>query len=197
MAAGFAAALAPTYAPELRLTAAAIGGLPANLQTMAQALWHSHHPAFGIPSAVAFGLEREYGPQLPLSSELNAAGRVYRQQMNDACVNQILALGAGHSVDDFATSTDLYFSPDTQKVMAENSLEDYDGHPNIPIYEWHSPTDPLIPVADLDRTMQNWRAAGTSVVSAASPAPEHLTAAAAGLLPAVGWLFDRVRTEAR
>lgn len=192
MALAFAAAMAPVYAPELQIAGVAVGGMPANLQTMAEALWHNPHPAFGIPAAVAFGLEREYGDRLPISDNLNEAGRTFRSQINDACVNEILARGAGHSVGDFASSTDLYFAPETIRVMAENSIVHFAGHPSAPVYEWHSASDPLIPVADLDRTIAQWRAAGTSVHTEIIPVPEHLTTAALGMIPALTWLGQQV-----
>ncbi|MGV9836475.1 lipase family protein [Nocardia niigatensis] len=188
MAAAWAAALQPTYAPELSFIGAAVGGVPTNLEAMAEQLGHSRHPAFGLAAAAAFGLEREYGDQLPISEYLNDAGRAYRAQMNDACTNEILTLGAGHNVDDFATSFQLFYSPQTRAILQQNSLVRYAGVPEMPVFEWHSPTDPLIPLDDLAATMDRWRASGDSVTSVAMPAPEHLTAAVMGIPAAIDFL---------
>lgn len=189
MSAAFAAAMAPTYAPELHIVGAALGGVPANLETMANALWHNRHPAFGIAAAVAFGLEREYPQELPIDTYLSPAGRAFRTDLNDACVNQILRDGLGHSVDDFGTGDfSLFFAPTTRKVLADNSIQFFDGAPNVPVFEWHSPTDALLPLPELDATMAAWRSRGTPVTQLQVPAPDHLSAAVLGLPPAVQWL---------
>ncbi|MFI7166509.1 lipase family protein [Rhodococcus erythropolis] len=60
MATAMAAAIAPTYAPELELAGSAYGGAPMNIDKMAKALGQQKHPAFGLAMAAALGLEREY-----------------------------------------------------------------------------------------------------------------------------------------
>jgi hypothetical protein len=74
MASAWAAALAPSYAPELDIAAVAAGGIPADLEQMAEGLGFNPHPGFGHAFAAAIGLEREYPDQLPISSQLNATG---------------------------------------------------------------------------------------------------------------------------
>lgn len=61
-----------------------------------------------------------------------------------------------------------------------------------PIFEFHSPTDPLISVRSLDATMKRYCRAGTKVYQLSTPAPEHLSAAAVGdFFPAYQWMADR------
>ncbi|MFD6401144.1 lipase family protein [Nocardia sp. NPDC060249] len=192
MAVAWAAALQPTYAPELSLTAAAIGGVPTNLETMAEALGHNPHPAFGLAAAAAFGLEREYGEQLPISEYLTDEGRRFRADMNNACTNEILRLGYNRSVGGLGTSFELFYSDRTREILRANSLEFFPDLPSVPILEWHSATDPLIPVASLDATMARWRAGGVSVTNIPCPAPEHVSGAALGLPVAVAALVSRV-----
>ncbi|QIS24775.1 lipase [Nocardia terpenica] len=197
MSAAFAAAMAPRYAPELHLVGAALGGVPADLGVMADALWHNAHPAFGLAAAVAFGLEREYPEALPIDRYLSPAGHAFRDQLNDACVNQILRLGFGHSVDDFASDFSLFFQPRTREVLADNSIDAYDGAPRMPVYEWHSPIDALLPLPQLDATMARWRTQGTAVTQVPVAAPDHLSAAVLGLPGAIGWLSERFTQEPR
>ncbi|MFI9507343.1 lipase family protein [Nocardia sp. NPDC052566] len=191
MAAAWAASLAPGYAPELRLAGAAIGGVPANLELMAEAIGHARHPAFGLAAASAFGLEREYGRQLPISDYLTAEGVRFQAAMANACVNDILALGLGRSVGDFGSNFDLFFAPRTREILRANSIEFADA-PQTAIFEWHSPTDPLLPVANLDATMSRWRAEGTPVTTVLTPAPEHLSAGVLGMPAAIGFLASIV-----
>ncbi|MGW8651551.1 lipase family protein, partial [Nocardia salmonicida] len=67
MATAWAGALQPTYAPELKLAAVVSGGIPADLELMADALGFAPHPGFGLAFAAAMGIEREYPDRVPVS----------------------------------------------------------------------------------------------------------------------------------
>ncbi|WP_378738928.1 lipase family protein [Nocardia brasiliensis] len=193
MATGWAAALAPTYAPELDIAGAAEGGVPMNLVKMTEGLGYSRHPAFGLALAAAIGLEREYPTRLPISDHLNAFGLATRDRIANGCTNEILAAGAGHSVLDVASSTSLADDPSARSVLEENSLELYDGVPKTPIYQWRSHEDALIPVASIDNTVRRYCAAGARVRSALFPSPDHLTTAVLGAPAAMAWIEERFR----
>ncbi|WP_067700119.1 lipase family protein [Nocardia jejuensis] len=195
MATAWAAALAPTYAPELRIAGAATGGVPMNLVTMVKSLGMQPHPAFGLAMAAALGLEREYPDRLPISAQMNARGLAARDAMVNGCTNEIMAIGAGHSAREFAASTSLINDPDVLAVLQENSLELFDGVPNTPIFEWHSPSDPLIPVDAIDNTDRRYCAAGVRLQMDKNISPEHLTAAVFGLPSALAWVDARLRGE--
>ncbi|MBF6452694.1 lipase family protein [Nocardia cyriacigeorgica] len=195
MATAWAAALAPSYAPELKLAGAAAGGVPANLMRMIEALQFDPHPAFGLVLAAAIGLEREYPHRFPISDNLNAAGIAARDAMANGCTNDILATGAGRSVRDYASNTSLMHDADARAVLEENSIELFDGVPNMPIFEWHSPTDPLIPVDSLVSINRRYCAAGVPVQAETIPTPEHLSAAVLGMPLMVAWLDARFRGE--
>ncbi|ONM47103.1 lipase family protein [Nocardia donostiensis] len=195
MATAWAAALAPTYAPELKLAGAATGGVPANLVKMLEALQFNPHPAFGLVMAAGIGLEREYPERFPISDYLNEAGLTARNQMGNGCTNEILATGAGRSIRDYARSTTLINDADARAVVEENSLELYEGVPNIPIYEWHSPTDPLIPVDSIVNTNRRYCEAGVRLQSELTNSPEHLSAAVLGVPSMINWLDARFRGE--
>ena len=65
----------------------------------------------------------------------------------------------------------------------------------MPIFEWHTPIDPLIPVDAVDRTNQRYCRAGTPVLSELYPSPDHLATAVLGFPSAVAWLDARFRGE--
>nr|WP_228818312.1 lipase family protein [Nocardia transvalensis] len=195
MASAWAAALQPRYAPELEIAGAAIGGVPMNLVTMVEALGTNSHPAFGLAMAAAIGLEREYPEELPVSDYMNPRGIAIRNSMANGCTNEILAAGAGHNALELAGNTALINSPDAWSVVAANSLELYDGVPNMPILEWHSPSDPLIPIDAIRNTNHRWCAAGVPLLAELTPSPEHLSAAVLGLPSMVDWLDGRFRGE--
>lgn len=67
MATGFAAAMAPEYAPELPIVGVAQGGVPVNIGKLASDVGAQPSPLFGLGFAAAIGLEREYPAQLAIS----------------------------------------------------------------------------------------------------------------------------------
>lgn len=195
MATAFAAALAPAYAPELNIVGVAEGGVPMNIGKMAHALGTAPHPVFGLALAAAIGLEREYPDQLPIGEQLNGIGVAMRDAVANACTNQILATGAGHSAGEISTHTGLLDSPAAEAVLADNSVENYPGVPTAPVFEWHSPTDALIPVDSIDATIRRYCRAGATVQSELFPSPDHLTTAVLGAPRAMDYLDARFRGE--
>ncbi|MEV6135092.1 lipase family protein [Nocardia sp. NPDC051990] len=195
MATAFAAAMAPTYAPELEIAGAAIGGVPMNLVKMLEGVNFNPHPAFGLLMAAAIGMEREYPDRFPISDYLNPSGVAARKAIANGCTNEILVTGAGHSVRDYASSMSLAGNGNARAVVEENSLELYDGIPKIPIFEWHSPTDPLVPTDSIRNVDRRYCAAGVPLQAELTYAPEHLSAAILGSPAVLYWLAARFRGE--
>ncbi|MDX5970041.1 lipase family protein [Rhodococcus opacus] len=195
MATAWAAALAPTYAPELSIVGAAVGGAPLNLVKMGEALGTDAHPAFGLAMAAALGLEREYPKRILVTEQLNAQGRLLKQRIGNGCTNEIMFFGLGRSAAEMTDNTDFMQDPQAWEVLAENSVELYPGVPEAPLFEWHSPTDTLIPVDSIEATMRRYCDAGLPVQSLLTPTPDHLSAAALGLPQGVAWMDARFRGE--
>lgn len=195
MATAWAAALAPRYAPELRLVGAAAGGVPMNINLMARGLGLAPHPMFGLAMGAALGLEREYPDRLPISDQLNEQGKQIRASMANACTYELIALGAMQSAGALAATTSLIDDERVWQVSGENSLELFDGTPTVPVFEWHTPTDPLIPVESVDRTNRRYCQAGVRLWSELYPSPDHLATAVLGFPSAVSWLDARFRGE--
>lgn len=195
MATAFAAAMAPQYAPELDIAGAAIGGVPMNLVKMVEWVNTNPHPAFGLLMAAGIGLEREYPDRFPISDYLNQRGLEARTAIANACTNEILYIGAGHSARDYARSMTLADDQNARTVVEENSLELFDGIPRIPIFEWHSPSDPLIPVDAIDNVDRRYCAAGVALQAELTNSSEHLSAAVLGVPAVLSWLDARLRGD--
>lgn len=86
--------------------------------------------------------------------------------------------------------------PQARSVVEENSLELFPGVPNMPVFEWHSPIDGLVPVDAIVDTVHRYCAAGARVWSEPEPVPDHLTAAVLGLPAVLAWLDARMRGDA-
>ncbi|AMY21261.1 MULTISPECIES: lipase family protein [Nocardiaceae] len=192
MATAWAAALAPSYAPELNIVGSAQGGVPMSLVKMGYLLGEdTPHPAFGLVLAAAIGLGREYPDRMPVSENLTPQGTAMMNQVANSCTNDILAVGANHSAAEITANRSVFQDPEGRRVVEENSLELYPGIPRAPIFEWHSPTDVLIPVDAIDNSTRRYCAAGTPVQTLLTPSPDHLSAALLGLPAALQWLNDR------
>ncbi|NNH69515.1 lipase [Nocardia uniformis] len=189
MSTGFAAALAPAYAPELPLVGVAVGGVPVNPGKLALQVGNAPHPLFGLGFAVAVGLEREYPNEMAMDRALSPAGFALRSQIANACTSEIISAGANHSIGEM-------FRPGMEvdativRTMHENSLEIYPGVPRVPVYQWHGGND-QVPLDLALGTAGRYCAAGTPVLFDVIPGTDHGTAIVAGAPRAFGYLADR------
>lgn len=191
MATAWAAALQNDYAPELNIVGSAAGGAPMNLERMARDLGFTPHPMFGLAFAAALGIEREYPNRVPISAQLNPLGKQIEAKMQNGCTNDIIAAGAGKSAVEVAGTLDLMNSPEMVAAVNENSVELYPGVPKAPFFEWHSPSDALIPVSAIDNTIARYCGAGVKVTEVKVSSNDHLTAAVLGLPQALEWIDQR------
>ncbi|RJO79145.1 lipase [Nocardia panacis] len=196
MATAWAAAEQPRYAPELKLTAAVAGGIPADLEQMARALGFSAHPGFGLAFAAAMGLEREYPDRLPISDQLNGAGLSFRDAERDSCRRKLLIDGLGHNADEFAKTKKLMDSPEAFAVLHENSLRYSDEVPTVPMYVWQGKDDFLTPFDAVSDVVDRYRKAGAQVQFTPVDVSEHLTAAVIGFPDAWNFVEDKLRAAA-
>ncbi|WP_084535730.1 lipase family protein [Nocardia yamanashiensis] len=189
MSTGFAAALAGEYAPELPIVGAAVGGLPVNPGKMAARIGDAPHPLFGLGFAVALGLQREYPAQLPLDRALTPAGLTLRDRIADACVDDIIAAGAGHSASEMFTKG-MESDPALIDTMHANALETFPGIPRTAIYQWHGAKDE-VPLDQAQATAARYCAAGTPVQFDIIPGADHAAAMLLGAPDAIRFLDDR------
>ncbi|MFD4293113.1 lipase family protein [Rhodococcus sp. NPDC058532] len=190
MATGWAAALAPTYAPDLPIVGVAQGGVPTNLIEMAAGLGPAPHPLFGLAFAATLGLEREYPNQIMVSPFLTQEGRSLRDQIVNACSQQIIDDGAGHSTGEMTQDPNRVLQPPMRTVFDENSLLTYPGAPTAPVFAWHGAGDQLAPLDSTSATMSRWCASGTRVLFNVLPG-DHGPAAIEGIPGVFGYLGDR------
>ncbi|BDT94466.1 lipase [Nocardia sputorum] len=195
MATSWAAALQPTYAPDLKLTAAVAGGIPADLEQMAMSLGFDPHPGFGLAFAAAMGLEREYPDRLPISDQLNENGLWFREFTHDACRRFLLFHGAFRSAEQMAASKSLMDSPEAHAVLRENSLRYFDGVPTVPTYIWQGRYDELTFYPPVAEVADRYCKAGAPVQFHTVDISEHMTAAAAGFGDAWNYVEARFRGE--
>jgi hypothetical protein len=175
----------PSYAPELDITAAAPGGVPADLDSVARA--NDGGPFMGLVLGAAIGVDRAY-PEMGLSSLLNAAGTTAVQQMSGQCVEQFAVSHPFQNFSDFTKPEypDPISLPQVQSVLQANGLPK--ATPTAPIYLWHSAADEIIPVASADLLASTYCSNGVNLTYQRGAEGDHNAYAAAGAPEAVSYL---------
>ncbi|MEU8894864.1 lipase family protein [Nocardia sp. NPDC048505] len=189
MSTGFAAALAPEYAPELPIVGVAQGGVPVNPGKMALQVGDAPHPLFGLGFAVALGIEREYPGEMPLDRALTPAGFALRDRIANSCVDDIISAGNGRSIGEIF-HRGMENDPVLIATMHANALEIVPQVPRVPVYQWHGGSD-QVPLDLAQATAGRYCAAGTPVQFDVIPGADHATAMFPGAMRAVGYLSDR------
>lgn len=184
-AAGWAAQLAPTYAPELSIAAYAVGAPPANLKTVAE--HNDGGENVGLVMAAGFGMDVTY-PELDLAPYLNDAGRAAFADIRDDCTDE-LSRYAGHSMADYTTE-DVLARPEWSARVDEQNLGG--AIPRAPVLLYHSNGDEILPVGVSVGLRSDWCAGGADVTFWRTDTGAHFTTAAL-MSPAVtGWVADRL-----
>ncbi|MFJ4651997.1 lipase family protein [Nocardia sp. NPDC088792] len=189
MSTGFAAALAPDYAPELPIVGVAEGGVPVNPGKMALQAADTPQPLFGLGFAVAVGMEREYPAEMPLDEALTPAGFAMRDRIANSCVDDIISVGANHHISEVFHSS-IENDPTLIGAMHANALEVAPELIHVPLYEWHGGND-QVPLDLAMYTAGRYCAAGTPVQFDIIPGADHGTAIFPGAANAFGYLADR------
>jgi hypothetical protein len=157
-AAGWAAQLAASYAPDLNLKGVAMGGTPANLQAVANningTIW------FAFLAGTAEGFNAAY-PSLDLNAQLTAAGQTAMANLETMCQAQALVTYADKTIQDYTIGgIDPMTEPAWETVLDENNLGGT--APDVPILETHGLLDEVIPYSVEQTLHDQWCADGVS-----------------------------------
>lgn len=189
-AAGWAAQLQPSYAPELRVKGVAAGGVPADLTAVAGSLDGSPFVALALMASI--GLDTAY-PELDLDRYLNARGRALLQRANDVCIASFdgvktIAETAFRDIDDYVTTNPLDTAP-WQARLAQNKLGAT--KPTAPIFQYHALFDEMVAYPQAAQLRKDWCAKGANVTWATFPVAEHVLGIVQGQVPALDFLSAR------
>ncbi|MGW4533193.1 lipase family protein [Nocardia sp. NPDC004340] len=185
-ATGWAAELQPVYAPELTFAGAALGGVPASLPAVMNNVDGGVFSGFLVGVLVSY--QREF-PEARIDELLNERGRADTAAAADACVIELLIrfpfwrLAA-------ATAAGYRDDPRLTELLQRNSLGGGMA-PTMPILNYQSDSDEVVPVAQADDLVASWRRGGATVVTIRDANGEH--AAEAGQRQATAQQFLRER----
>ncbi|MFF7731077.1 lipase family protein [Streptomyces sp. NPDC008001] len=184
-AAGWAAELRDTYAPELNVKGTAAGGVPADLVRTAD--FDDGRIGAGLVLMGAVGQDAAF-PELALDSYLNARGRSLVARLKEHCVAADVLAGMFKRISDVTVRNPLQM-PDWQRVLHSSDLGTH--APDRPVRLYHGTLDELIPYAGARQLRSDWCAKGAVVDWKPLPLAEHVTGGIAGSVPAADWLADR------
>lgn len=179
------------YAPDVNLVGVAQGGVPTDMTTMARLIGNSPHPAFGLAFAAAVGMAREYPEAIRLEEKLTPEGWALYEQLRGRCTATLLTVGAFRSVPMVLEGGDLMAEEGLMRAFADNSIRLSPDVPRVPMFMWHSATDPLVPFWDAEETARRYCREGTELTWEPGLAPEHLIGAVEKLPAALHWLQQR------
>ena len=187
-ASAWAAELQPDYAPDVKLTGVAEGGVPRNVAEVARQV--NGGPAAGLYFGASIGLSRAYPQYIPLSDLLNPLGQIYFSTLQKACLEQIVAQGVFQRIEMYTKGgIDPLTLPSIQTVVGLDEL----GHhrPSGPLFVFHSANDELIPVGGVDKLVDTYCSEGVPVEYVKDVLSEHNTLAVTGMGAAIDYLQDR------
>lgn len=188
-AAARAAELQPTYAPDLNVVGAFVGGAA----TDSWALVNPANP-FRSASYVAFaalGLNNAY-PELDLFGYLNAEGRQVFEELNEQCFWQGVVNTVVGEIGDYA-AVDPLTQPEWQDRFAWQAIGFV--KPDFPVMVAHSAADDFIPYAQGTGLRDRWCLQGATVAWYDMPLVDHLLGGGVAVAEGAEFLSDRFQGQ--
>ncbi len=191
-AAGWAAELQPSYAPDVKMVGLAAGGVPANLQAIGEFDNASVGTAFGLDGLI--GLSTAYPEEFSLASISNSAGVEAAGKLLGECAIQSLAEFRDVNVDQYTAGNKTLQQleaehPAIEKVLDEQQL----GTKSVPVpvYHYHGLEDEFVPVAQDVALHQAWCSLGVSDDFQLYPG-DHLLTDPTAIANVIKWIEERL-----
>ncbi|WP_068004944.1 lipase family protein [Nocardia pseudobrasiliensis] len=191
---GWTAQMAPSYAPEINLAGATMGGPVPDLAAVMVSV--DDQPTSGQVGMILASLAAAY-PEFGavLGRHLTPAGSAVVDEIRSECASTwaLTQLGPHWSryldmpLDQFLTLPTIKETLDSTTLGAPA--------PTAPLYVYQGVADQWNPVAATDRMVDNYCAAGTPVTYTRSAASKHLHEGLGGNPAALAWLQERLDTD--
>ncbi|KAL4929000.1 secretory lipase-domain-containing protein [Aspergillus undulatus] len=189
LASGFAAELQPTYAPELNIAGAALGGTVPKILPVIES---SNKGVFtGLIPAGIQGLANEYpsAQQLIREGILPEKWAEFNKTQNLCLTGNIIEY-LGDDVYSYVNDPDLFESEVATELMDANAMGQRT--PEIPILIYKAVNDQISPIEDTDDLYDTYCAGGADVEYVRDLLSEHALLTITGSPDAFLWLTDRL-----
>lgn len=175
-AAGWAATLKKSYAPELNVVGATFGGIPADLAAIPPYVDGTLYAGLGFLGA--FGLARGYDAVTArLKEVLTDLGNKDWVIASQRCLSEAFQVYAGQKLLSFDTSTlgsFLLNDPIIKRVIFDAQLASNDTEiPAFPMYLYNGVIDQIIPIASVDAAVNRYCARGANLVYRRTALADH------------------------
>ncbi|RZI83489.1 MAG: hypothetical protein EOP38_12445 [Rubrivivax sp.] len=187
-ATAWAAELAGTYAPELKIIGAAEGGLPVNPINVAKKVDGTFWAGAYLGAVV--GLSRGY-PEVKVEDYGTPEGLEAIKDIGTRCLTgtpNLLTAYAYKKGSDYFKDPNFLELPLMQAINKENTMGQYT--PKIPLYIFEGISDQLMPIADVNALVAYYCTNRATVQFKPFTATDHITGAL-GLSGAWTYLQDR------
>jgi hypothetical protein len=190
LASGWAAELQPTYAPELNIIGAALGGTPVDLNATLTAV--NKGPFVGLVPAGILGLASQY-PELQtyLDSILIPSKRAEFYKAQSQCLATDILQYAFQDVNTYVNKTNFLNDPVAVKVLSENLMGKY--VPKTPLFMYHAIHDEIVPYPPSQTLYTEYCSQGASIEFVSDELSEHVILMIDGSADAILWLEDRFK----
>lgn len=186
----FASELQPTYAPEMNVVGAAMGGVPGDLVATSRYLNGRNGASFLFQAIL--GLTEEYPTGIPFNLAISQSGRATMETLKTECVFKALFKYQNQSIESYTnpgfTLDKMMGLPSVKAVMAEQSLGKT--KVNFPIYQFHGQADEFIELNQAIALKKRYCALGTDVTFDMYPS-EHVATLFQAAPYVLTWLADR------
>lgn len=183
---GGAAELAATYAPDIKITAAAFGGAPIDPESVSKAASGQFFAAINFGASV--GYDAAY-PELDLDSFLNEKGAEMKKKVYGACIEMIFPMAFKRSADYLKPGMDPLKDPRWQKRFDENKLGNV--APQFPVYYYHALWDQAAPFRDAKVLRKKYCAGKSPLRFVEILGLEHISTGPVWMPQAAKWLAAR------
>jgi len=193
VAAGWAAQLQPTYAPDLPLAGVAAGAAAANVETAGPSLNGSFFSFFiaygGIGYAAAY-------PELELDPYLTPMARASIADMRESSVLDAMLRGPRFIHASDLTEPNVLELPNWRRRLRENRLGDL--VPDAPVLLHHARRDQIVSFTQSINLRDDWTALGGDVrLYVTRGGVDHVSGAVAGTPVALDWIERRLKRAPR
>lgn len=189
--AAWAAQRQAAYAPGVKLTAVAAGGVPADFPTTARYLDGSTGASFLLGGVV--GLAQQYPEAIPLSTLANADGQATIARGKQQCVFESLFDLQNDKLSQYTVGNQsldqlLAAKPEINTVVqAQNLGAD---KVSVPLYQYHGKADEFIPLAQTVALKKKYCGKFSNVTFDTYPS-EHIATQFQAAPYVLSWLADR------
>lgn len=193
LASGFAAELQPTYAPELEIAGAALGGTVPQILPVIYAVNEGLFTGL-IPAGIQ-GLANEYPSAVQLINQsLLPSMAAEFNKTQSLCLTGDIEEYLDQDIFSYLNDPNVFTEPTATELLAANAMGQH--LPDIPLFIYKSAEDEISPVNDTDALIsQYYCPGGVSVEYKRDLLSEHATMAILGAPDAVSWLTDRMNGE--